>query len=168
VETALASADLDGRRVLFIVPDGTRTMPLAQMVALFDRLLGPRVTALDYLIALGTHGAMSDAALTRLFGRRVAGGRMGRSLVFNHEWDRAETFVTLGVIPASEIASLSGGRLSCEVPSRSTGASSTTTTSSCAGRCSPTKWSGSRAARSTSSRASPAARSSTSRTGSGR
>jgi nickel-dependent lactate racemase len=116
VETALASADLDGRRVLFIVPDGTRTMPLAQMVALFDRLLGPRVTALDYLIALGTHGAMSDAALTRLFGRRVAGGRMGRSLVFNHEWDRAETFVTLGVIPASEIASLSGGRLSCEVP----------------------------------------------------
>jgi nickel-dependent lactate racemase len=116
VEQALSSVALDGGRVLFIVPDGTRTMPLPAMAGLFDRLLGPRVAALDYLVALGTHGAMSDAALSRLFGREVAGGRMGRSRVFNHEWDRAETFVTLGVIPAAEIETLSRGLLSRDVP----------------------------------------------------
>ena len=116
VERSLASLDLDGRRVLFIVPDGTRTMPLAQMAALFDRLLGTRVVALDYLVALGTHGAMSDAQLTRLMGRAVTDGWMGRSRVFNHEWDRAETFVTLGVIAAAEIETLSGGLLSRDVP----------------------------------------------------
>lgn len=111
----LAGLDLDGRRVLVIVPDGTRTMPLPAVVDKFDALHG-RVRALDYLVALGTHPLMSDAQLSRLFGRGVAAGRMRDSRVFNHEWARPETFATLGVIPAREIETLSGGRLSQDVP----------------------------------------------------
>jgi nickel-dependent lactate racemase len=116
VEDSLATLDLDGRRVLFIVPDGTRTMPLAQMVQEFGRCLGARAAAVDYLVALGTHPPMSDDDLSRLVGAPVADGRFGRSRIFNHRWDLPDTFVTLGVIPEGEIAALTGGRLARDVP----------------------------------------------------
>lgn len=110
VERALEVLPVDGRRVLVIVPDLTRTMPLPRMVDLFEAGLGARVAALDYLVALGTHPPLNDGALTRLLGRHVAGGQMGRSRVFNHEWHRADAFVTLGTIPASEVAVLTEAR----------------------------------------------------------
>ena len=71
---------VDGRRVLVIVPDGTRTMPMPLMFEILDRELGPRVVALDFLVALGMHSPMDDAHLGRLVGRRSstaarAGGR---------------------------------------------------------------------------------------------
>lgn len=116
VARALGTADLDGRRVLVIVPDGTRTMPLPMMVRLFEEQIGGRVAALDYLVALGTHPPMSDEQLSRLVGQPVVDGHFGRRRIFNHLWDRPETFVTLGTIPAREIEELSGGRLSQDVP----------------------------------------------------
>jgi len=111
VRAGLDSLDPDGKRVLFIVPDGTRTMPMPQMFALFGEFLADRATAVDYLIALGTHQPMDDAALSRHFGVPVTGGRAGASRIFNHAWDDPATFATIGVIPAHEIAALSGGRL---------------------------------------------------------
>ncbi len=107
-----------GGRVLVLIPDGTRTMPLPQMVGLLDELLRPRLVALDYLVALGTHRPMSDAQLSRLLGRPVVEGRAGAGRVFNHEADREEGLVCLGVIPAEEIAELTGGRLREEVAVR--------------------------------------------------
>ena len=115
VERALEALQVDGRRVLVIVPDLTRTMPLPRMVDLFEAGLGARVAALDYLVALGTHPPLNDAALTRLLGRHVAGGQMGRRRVFNHEWHHADAFVTLGTIPAREIAVLTEGRCAQDV-----------------------------------------------------
>jgi nickel-dependent lactate racemase len=115
---ALAPADLDGRRVLVIVPDRTRTAPVALLHALLDELLGGRVRALDYLVALGTHAAMDDAALGRLLGVPVHAGQAGASRVFNHRWDLPETFVTLGRLTAAEVAGASGGRLNLDVPVR--------------------------------------------------
>jgi len=110
--------DLAGQRVLVIVPDGTRTMPLPQVHALLTRHLQPRAAAMDYLIALGTHSPMDDAALTRHFGAPVSGGLIGRSRVYNHRWMDPQTFVQLGVIPAEEIRDLSGGLFAQEVPVR--------------------------------------------------
>jgi nickel-dependent lactate racemase len=72
--------------------------------------------ALDFLVASGTHVAMSDAALSRHLGREVCHGRAGRSKVFNHCWDDPSVFVTLGAIPAQEIAQLTGGKLNQDVP----------------------------------------------------
>jgi nickel-dependent lactate racemase len=110
-----ARLPVDGRRVLVIIPDGTRSMPMPQMFDLLDRELGPRVAALDFLVALGTHTPMSDAQLSRHLGRPVAGGRAGRHQVFNHRWDDPSTFAELGTIPAREIADLTGGRLAEDV-----------------------------------------------------
>jgi len=107
-----------GGRVLALIPDGTRTMPLPQMVGLLDELVRPRLLALDYLVALGTHRPMSDAQLSRLLGRPVVEGRFGSSRVFNHEAEQEEALACLGVIPAEEIAELTGGRLREEVAVR--------------------------------------------------
>jgi nickel-dependent lactate racemase len=115
---ALGREDLAGKRVLVVVPDGTRTAPVALVRASLDEVVAPQAAALDYLVALGTHPPMDDAALGRLLGTPVRNGRAGRSLVFNHRWDVPETCATLGAIPAVELSTLSGGRLELEVPVR--------------------------------------------------
>ncbi|HEX9302104.1 MAG TPA: lactate racemase domain-containing protein [Casimicrobiaceae bacterium] len=111
VREGLASLSLAGKRVLFIIPDGTRTMPMPQFFALFEEELEGKVAALDFLVALGTHQPMSDAQLSRLVGRDVVDGRAGTSRIFNHEWHDPAMFARLGEIPAAEIATLTGGRL---------------------------------------------------------
>jgi len=118
VSQALDPLPLDGRRILVIIPDGTRTMPMPLMFDLFERSLGRRAQALDYLVALGTHPPMSDAQLGRLVGRTVTGGRVGKTHIFNHRWDDPASFVHIGTIPASEIGPLSGGLMAQDVPVR--------------------------------------------------
>ncbi|HEU5403687.1 MAG TPA: lactate racemase domain-containing protein, partial [Terriglobales bacterium] len=116
VHQALESVSLDNKRVLTIIPDGTRTMPMPQMFGIFENILLPRVNALDYLVALGTHPPMNDAQLTKLIGRPVVDGRTGRSRIFNHHWSDPSVFTTLGKIPASEIAEITNGLMSADVP----------------------------------------------------
>src|SRR5512136_589248 len=79
VQEGLDSLPLDARRLLVIIPDSTRTMPMALMFDLIERAAGGRVAALDYLVALGTHQPLSDAQLGKLLGRDVVGGCTGRS-----------------------------------------------------------------------------------------
>ncbi len=116
VAEAVASVPLDGARVLIVIPDGTRTMPMPLMFACFQELLRPRVKALDYLVALGTHPPMPDAQLSKLVGRTVINGQAGESHVFNHHWENPANFVRLGTIPAAEIAEITGGLMSQDVP----------------------------------------------------
>jgi nickel-dependent lactate racemase len=112
----LGALPVDGRRVLVIIPDGTRTMPMPLMFDLIERQLGPRVASLDYLVALGTHTPMNDAQLSAHVGRTVVNGRAGAHHIFNHRWDDPATYAELGVIPARDIADLTGGRLRKDVP----------------------------------------------------
>ncbi len=115
VRQGLSSLSLDGRRLLVIIPDGTRTMPMPLMFDAIEMEAGSRVAALDYLVALGTHQPMSDLRLSHLIGRQVTDGRAGRSRIFNHRWDEPGTFATLGTIAAAEIRELSRGLLECDV-----------------------------------------------------
>jgi nickel-dependent lactate racemase len=115
---ALGSLDLDGGRALVIIPDGTRTAPIALMYRLLQEQLGPRVARLDFLIALGTHQPMSEAAIDRLLGLPAAerAARYPSSTVLNHRWDQPESFVTIGTISTVETAALTGGLLAADVP----------------------------------------------------
>ncbi|MGC9400560.1 MAG: lactate racemase domain-containing protein [Anaerolineae bacterium] len=109
---------LQDRRVLLLVPDGTRTAPLPLLFRHLRALLADLVQALDVLIALGTHPPMSEAAIRRHLGLE-AGSRSGRGArlrVFNHRWDDPETFVNVGRLAEGELHTLSGGRLRREVP----------------------------------------------------
>lgn len=120
VSDALDALEPDGKRFLFIVPDGTRTMPMPQMARLVREKLRGRAAAVDFLIALGTHQPMSDEALSAHLGFPVRNGAedgpVAGSRVFNHEWSDPATFRTIGTIPAGEIRVLSGGRLDQDVP----------------------------------------------------
>jgi nickel-dependent lactate racemase len=118
IAEALEQANLAGKRVLVLIPDSTRTAPIPMMFSLFRDLLAGRVAALDYLVALGTHPPMSDAALSQLVGQPVANGMVGDTHIFNHHWDQPETFVTLGTIAAAEIEEISEGLLAQDVPVR--------------------------------------------------
>ena len=112
VDNAASSGLFDNKRVLVIIPDGTRTMPMAQMYSALKELLKPRTAALDYLVALGTHPPMNDAQLSKLMGHSVVDGRIGESRIFNHHWEDPDTFTCFGSISASEIASITNGLMS--------------------------------------------------------
>jgi nickel-dependent lactate racemase len=116
VREGLARLPVDGRRVLVLIPDGTRTMPMPMLFGILESALKPRVSALDFLVALGTHTPMDDTRLSALVGRPVQDGRTGSSRIFNHNWSDPGTFAHLGTIPAREIAQLTNGRLNEDVP----------------------------------------------------
>jgi len=107
------SEALGGRRVLVVVPDGTRTAPIPLMFRLLCEGLAGRAAGLSFLVALGTHRAMPPEALDRLFGASP-GERQAMFAgvnVYNHEWWEPGTFVGLGTIPAGEVRGISGGML---------------------------------------------------------
>lgn len=108
---ALAQVDLAGKRVLILIPDGTRTAPIPLMFRLFYEQVGDQVAALDYLIALGTHQAMNEEAITRLVGATAEerAARYPKANIFNHRWDLPDTFITLGQITAAEMSDITGG-----------------------------------------------------------
>ena len=93
-------------------------MPIPMLFGVLEELLGDRVAALDYLVALGTHPIMTDAQLSRLVGRPVVNGHVGdvgRTQILNHRWDVPSTFVSLGTIGSREIADLTSGLLTEDV-----------------------------------------------------
>ncbi len=110
---AVAGWNLDGKRVLVVVPDGTRTMPLPLFFRLLAKHLLPLVQALDFIVALGTHPYLDQAEVLRLFGlsedeRRERYAQVGLLI---HRWKDSRTFVELGQIPGREVQALSEGRL---------------------------------------------------------
>jgi len=114
----LGRLGLAGSRVLVVIPDATRTAPIGLFFGLLSDLVGSKAEALDYLIALGTHPPMDDAAKGRLLETAVVDGKAGPSRVFNHRWESPETFATLGMIPAVEVAAATDGRLEIDIDVR--------------------------------------------------
>jgi nickel-dependent lactate racemase len=113
-----AGLDPSHKRVLVIIPDGTRTAPIPMLFRLLYKQLGHRVAQLDYLIALGTHPPMSQEAIDHLVGTTAAerAEHYPNVRIFNHEWHNPEMLHAIGVIPRSEVAELSGGLLVDDVP----------------------------------------------------
>jgi lactate racemase len=142
-EQLLVGAGLDpaGKRVLVIIPDGTRTAPIPLMFRLLYEQLGRRVAQLDYLIALGTHPPMVHEAIDHLVGvtavQRInepgyyiktpyidhlvgttvaeRAERYPNVRIFNHDWANPQMLQTIGVISSAEAAALTGGLLTDEV-----------------------------------------------------
>jgi nickel-dependent lactate racemase len=118
VVQGFAGVEVKGRRVLVIIPDSTRSAPLPLFFRLFHEVVGGEVAALDYLIALGTHQPMSEEAINRLVGVTAQERREKYAGVniFNHRWNLADTFATIGTITADEIEEITGGLMRQDVP----------------------------------------------------
>lgn len=107
-----------GKRVLFVVPDGTRTAPMPLLFSALADHLGPVVKQMDLIVALGTHQPMSKAAILKLIGlsHEDRATRFANVGLFNHEWDNPAQLATIGMLTAAETSELSDGRLCLDVP----------------------------------------------------
>jgi nickel-dependent lactate racemase len=116
----LEKIQLDGKRVLVIIPDNTRTAPVPMLFKLLYEQLGRRVARLDYLIALGTHPPMSDDAIAKRVGmsKEELAVKYPKSQVFNHYWDDPSALTTIGTITRKELDALTGGLLAQDTPVR--------------------------------------------------
>src|SRR5688572_25837283 len=89
---ACAALTVDGRRVLVIIPDSTRTAPIPLIFRLLYEQLGRRVAQLDYLIALGTHQPMSEPAISQLVDvtSQERATHYPNVQIMNHRWDQPD------------------------------------------------------------------------------
>jgi len=117
VASALPVADYRGKRVLLIIPDNTRTAPVGQMFKAIFAQIGEVAGAVDILVALGTHPPMSDEAICGRLEISIEERKAHYSKVrfFNHEWDNPAALKEVGVIPAADIAQLTGDMFSMDV-----------------------------------------------------
>lgn len=120
IASGLTSLPLSGKRVLVIIPDQTRTMPLPLFFRLITRALSGVVAQLDFLVALGTHPPLDERALLQLVGltKEQKDKRYADIKLLNHAWKNPQALATLGEISAEEVARVSSGLLKQRIPVR--------------------------------------------------
>jgi lactate racemase len=106
-------AHLQGKRVLGIIPDHTRTAPIDLMFRTLYDLLADRAQRLDFLIALGTHPPMAESAIDKRLG--LAPGereaKFPKTRIFNHFWKDPRQLVGIGTISSSRVEEISRGMM---------------------------------------------------------
>lgn len=112
-----AQNDYTGKRILLIVPDNTRSGPVGNVFKIIFNYLDQKAKAIDILVALGTHQPMSEEQICRrlTIGPDERKNRYASVRFFNHEWEKPETFTSIGKISADEIHQISSGLFSEEV-----------------------------------------------------
>jgi lactate racemase len=117
IDAAVEAWRPDGRRILFIVPDHSRSCPLDVLFRLLYARLAGRAKALDFLIALGTHPPLTETQIYRRMGISAAEHReqFARARFFNHAWEDPAALTTVGRIPAGEIRAITEGRFEMDV-----------------------------------------------------
>jgi nickel-dependent lactate racemase len=113
VREAFSAADLDGKRVCLVVPDGTRTCPLPLLLGAAQQALAGRAKQVMVIIALGTHQGMTEEHLARHLGYQPGHSQEMYPgwTIMNHESWSPDTFTTLGTITAERLTELTGGLL---------------------------------------------------------
>ncbi|UCE05333.1 MAG: DUF2088 domain-containing protein [bacterium] len=114
---AFGRKDLDGKRILAIIPDHSRTAPMDMMFRIIYKLLSDRVQSLDFLIALGTHPPMSDEAINKRVGisQQDRTKKYPKARFFNHEWKNPSQLKKIDTITEAEVAEISEGLMRQEV-----------------------------------------------------
>jgi lactate racemase len=118
VQRTCPSGNYENRRVLLIVPDGTRTAPVGLLFRALHEQIGAVTKAFDVLIALGTHQPMTEAAICERLEIAEQQRRETYSRVnfFNHAWDKPAALTQVGTLQAEEIRELTNGLFAMDVP----------------------------------------------------
>jgi nickel-dependent lactate racemase len=111
-------ADYRDKKILLIVPDGTRTAPVGTLFKLLHRQLESVTKAFDILVALGTHQPMSEEAICgRLeISMEERRGSFRKVRFFNHAWNNPEALKLVGSLSRDEVHVLTNGLFSMDVP----------------------------------------------------
>ena len=72
IAQGLNSLPIQSKRVLVLIPDPTRTMPLPLFFRAIMASLQGRASQVDFLVALGTHPPLGEAELLALVGVTAA------------------------------------------------------------------------------------------------
>lgn len=114
IEQALHES-LDGRhtgeKVLVLIPDHTRTLPLPSLFRLLVTILHDS-KQLDFMVALGTHPALPEARLRQLVGisKEERDGEYRHIGLFNHAWDKPDSLTKIGTLSQAQIMDIAGDR----------------------------------------------------------
>ena len=112
----LEKCRFDDKKILVIVPDNTRTAPMQLFFSIFQQTLVKRARQLDFMIALGTHPAMTSEQIHNEFGVTPhEAGSMGIG-IYNHQWDNPRALKTIGTLTVEQIEKITGGLLHEEIP----------------------------------------------------
>lgn len=105
IDGGIPSRLIEGKRVLVLTPDSTRTAPLPLMVRAINEVFGGRAERLDFMVSLGSHKLLSQKELFRLYGvgKIEKENLFKKSDFFNHRWDLPETLVKIGRLESREI-----------------------------------------------------------------
>jgi len=116
LETGL-SQEFGGAKVLVLIPDHTRSLPLPFLFRCLVELL-QETKQLDFIVALGTHPPLSEESLNKLVGisaeeRATAFKHIG---LLNHEWNTPSALISLGVMAGDEIKQIAGDHWHSSLP----------------------------------------------------
>jgi len=107
------------QRVLVLVPDHTRTLPLPFLFRSLVEVLRD-TSQLDFMVALGTHPPLSDQQLCNLVGisSEELESTFGHIGIINHAWNTPSTLTTLGIMEQDEIKQIAGTHWHESLPDR--------------------------------------------------
>jgi len=108
-----------GSKVLVLVPDHTRSMPLPELFPMIVDIL-QNARQLDFMVALGTHPPLTQEHLLQLFGitAEEKSTRYAKIGLFNHTWDIPYMLSNLGVMEQDELRWLAGTSWHPSLPNR--------------------------------------------------
>lgn len=98
-----------GQKVLVLIPDHTRSLPLPELFRMLVEVLHD-ARELNFMVALGTHPGYNEAGLNHLVGitaeeRATTFKHVG---LLNHAWDDPTALTSLGIIDQDELKALAG------------------------------------------------------------
>ncbi len=97
------------QRVLILIPDHTRTLPLPFLFRQMVNVLHD-CKQVDFMVALGTHPPLSEDSLCQLVGitkaeRESTYKHIG---IFNHDWENPDALVQIGTLEKAQIQAIAG------------------------------------------------------------
>lgn len=113
----MLASQFTNQRVLILIPDHTRSLPLAFLFRVLVDVLHD-VSQLDFMVALGTHPPLSDESLHKLVGITAdeRATRFKHIGLLNHAWDTPSALTSLGVIKQDEIRQIAGKNWHASLP----------------------------------------------------
>ena len=108
---------LTNQRVLVLIPDHTRSLPLPFLFrAMVDVLHDAK--QLDFMVALGTHPPLSEESIYKLVGITVDERNTEYATIglLNHAWDTPSALTSLGVMEQDEIKGIAGDHWHSSLP----------------------------------------------------
>ena len=121
IETLQAGIEgkFHNQRVLVLIPDHTRSLPLPFLFrALVEILCDTK--QLDFMVALGTHPPLNESRINKLVGvdseeRKTTLNHIG---LLNHAWNEPSALITIGTMEQDEIKQIAGASWHESMPNK--------------------------------------------------